>query len=239
MRFPAATEQTLRVQTREDGARIDQIILSPTTYFDSPPGTPINDTKIVPKSGGTTTRRASRPLRAHRAVRGAAAANAKPTTSITSPVNGAVFSAPATIQITAAAADADGTVTRLDFNAGNQFLYIAIIESLDVHVAERSGRDVCTEDDCGRQRPAASPTPHRSALPSATAPISLRLPSSPALQTARRSPPPPISRSTRRHRTTTAALRGSTSLPAHSWLERRPRLPIPLRGATRRREPTR
>ena len=32
------------------------------------------------------------------------------------------FSAPATIQITADAADADGTVTRLDFNAGNQFL---------------------------------------------------------------------------------------------------------------------
>jgi hypothetical protein len=118
VRFPAATEQTLRVQSREDGARIDQIILSPTTYFDSPPGTPINDTRIVPKSGGTTT-----PTSEPTAPSAPAPANVKPTTSITSPVNGAVFSAPATIQITAAAADADGTVTRLDFNAGNQFLY--------------------------------------------------------------------------------------------------------------------
>ena len=126
VRFPAATEQTLRVQTREDGARIDQIILSPTTYFDSPPGTPINDTRIVAKSGGGTTS-PSTPTGPSApsgpSGPGAAAANAKPTTSITSPANGAVFSAPATLQITAAAADADGTVTRLDFNAGNQFLY--------------------------------------------------------------------------------------------------------------------
>ena len=52
VRFPAASLQMLRVQTREDGVRIDQIILSPTTYLDSPPGTPINDTNIVAKSGG-------------------------------------------------------------------------------------------------------------------------------------------------------------------------------------------
>ena len=38
VRFPTATEQTLRVQTREDGARIDQIVLGATNYFDSPPG---------------------------------------------------------------------------------------------------------------------------------------------------------------------------------------------------------
>ncbi len=120
VRFSAPTEQILRVQTREDGARIDQIVLSATTYFDSPPGAPINDTTIVPKKSATTTTPSS--PSAPSAAAPAAVGNAKPTTSITSPANGASFSAPATILITAAAADADGTVTRLDFNAGNQFL---------------------------------------------------------------------------------------------------------------------
>jgi hypothetical protein len=45
-----------------------------------------------------------------------------PTTSIISPANGTVFPAPATIEIIATAADVDGKVTRLDFNAGTQFL---------------------------------------------------------------------------------------------------------------------
>ena len=118
VRFPTVTEQTLRVQTREDGARIDQIVLGATKYFDSPPGTPINDTTIVPKKSGATTTPPIAP-----GGQSATAGKGKPTTSITSPENGAVFSAPATIQLTASAADADGTVTRLDFYTGTQVLY--------------------------------------------------------------------------------------------------------------------
>jgi hypothetical protein len=50
VRFPAPTEQTLRVQIREDGVRIDQIVLSADKYLSSPPGTPSNDTIIIPKT---------------------------------------------------------------------------------------------------------------------------------------------------------------------------------------------
>jgi hypothetical protein len=49
----AAGAQTLRVQTREDGLAIDQIVLSPGTYLNTSPGAPKNDTVILPRSGGT------------------------------------------------------------------------------------------------------------------------------------------------------------------------------------------
>ena len=38
---------TLRVQQREDGAIIDQIVLSAATYLTNPPGTRLNDTTII------------------------------------------------------------------------------------------------------------------------------------------------------------------------------------------------
>ncbi len=44
--------------------------------------------------------------------------NAPPTVSIIAPAGGASFTAPASISITAAAGDVDGTVTRVDFYAG-------------------------------------------------------------------------------------------------------------------------
>ncbi len=44
--------------------------------------------------------------------------NSYPTASITSPANGALFDAPATVQIAATAADADGSVVRVEFYAG-------------------------------------------------------------------------------------------------------------------------
>jgi hypothetical protein len=48
VRFAAGT-QTIRVQTREDGVDIDQIVLSPVTYFVNAPGARTNDVTIVPK----------------------------------------------------------------------------------------------------------------------------------------------------------------------------------------------
>lgn len=44
--------------------------------------------------------------------------NAPPTVSLITPANGATFVAPATVAMAAAAADADGTVVRVDFYAG-------------------------------------------------------------------------------------------------------------------------
>ncbi|MGE3518957.1 MAG: phospholipase D-like domain-containing protein [Vicinamibacterales bacterium] len=47
--FAADGEHTLRIQVREDGAELDQIVLSPGTYLSSPPGAVSNDSTIVPK----------------------------------------------------------------------------------------------------------------------------------------------------------------------------------------------
>jgi hypothetical protein len=47
--FPAGGTQTLRVQIREDGVQVDQIVLSPTTYLSTAPGPVTNDHTIVPK----------------------------------------------------------------------------------------------------------------------------------------------------------------------------------------------
>lgn len=43
-------EQTIRIQQREDGVRIDQIVISTDAYYDAAPGTLKGDTTIVPVS---------------------------------------------------------------------------------------------------------------------------------------------------------------------------------------------
>jgi len=48
--FSATGPQTLRVQTREDGFAIDQIVLSPAAYLSASPGAPKNDTRILPRT---------------------------------------------------------------------------------------------------------------------------------------------------------------------------------------------
>jgi HKD family nuclease len=56
--FAADGPQTVRVQQREDGAIVDEIVLSPDTYLSSPPGSRDNDTVILPAhdgSGSTTS----------------------------------------------------------------------------------------------------------------------------------------------------------------------------------------
>ena len=56
------------------------------------------------------------------ALQAFAAANKVPTVSIASPLSGASFAAPATIAITATAADADGSVVRVDFYQGTTLI---------------------------------------------------------------------------------------------------------------------
>ena len=45
--FSTTGVQTIRVQQREDGYQIDQIVLSPTTYLTTRPGALKNDTTIL------------------------------------------------------------------------------------------------------------------------------------------------------------------------------------------------
>ena len=47
--FESTGLQTLRIQQREDGIIVDQIVLSPERYLTSPPGVTKNDTTIVPR----------------------------------------------------------------------------------------------------------------------------------------------------------------------------------------------
>jgi phosphatidylserine/phosphatidylglycerophosphate/cardiolipin synthase-like enzyme len=51
--FASTGTQRVRIQTREDGMAIDQIVLSPSTYVNSSPGALKNDTTILPKTSGT------------------------------------------------------------------------------------------------------------------------------------------------------------------------------------------
>ncbi len=51
--FAADGAQTVRVQQREDGAIVDEIVLSPDTYVSSPPGPRDNDATILTENDGS------------------------------------------------------------------------------------------------------------------------------------------------------------------------------------------
>jgi endonuclease/exonuclease/phosphatase family metal-dependent hydrolase len=55
VQFPSSGTKTIRIQTREDGPQIDQIVLSPLKYLTLAPGKAKNDTTILPRSGGATS----------------------------------------------------------------------------------------------------------------------------------------------------------------------------------------
>ena len=87
--FAATGKQTIRIQTREDGFAIDQIVLSPSTYLTMPPGPNKNDATILPEQGGSGT-----------AVPPAGDTTA-PTAQITSPSSGATVSGTTNVAVTA------------------------------------------------------------------------------------------------------------------------------------------
>jgi hypothetical protein len=47
--FNTTGTQRIRIQTREDGFSIDQIVLSPVSYLTTAPGANRNDTRILPR----------------------------------------------------------------------------------------------------------------------------------------------------------------------------------------------
>jgi hypothetical protein len=49
--FQQSGAQTLRIQQREDGILIDQIVISPVTYFEQRPGSATGDATIIPAGG--------------------------------------------------------------------------------------------------------------------------------------------------------------------------------------------
>jgi hypothetical protein len=99
--FESTGSHLLRIQQREDGAVVDQIVISPDAYLTSAPGLRRDDSTILDATSGGGT------------------GNQPPTVSLTSPADGATFTAPATVTLTASAGDADGTVQKVDFYAGS------------------------------------------------------------------------------------------------------------------------
>jgi hypothetical protein len=51
--FPTGGSHRMRVQVREDGVEIDQIVISPSQFVNASPGAVSADTTIVPKPGGS------------------------------------------------------------------------------------------------------------------------------------------------------------------------------------------
>ena len=47
--FATGGSHTIRIQVREDGVELDQIVLSPATYLNQPPGSATGDSTVVPK----------------------------------------------------------------------------------------------------------------------------------------------------------------------------------------------
>ena len=93
--FSTGGVKTLRVQTREDGVYIDQIVLSPALYLSTAPGPVKDDTTVLQRSSGGTPPSDTQP----------------PVTTLSSPAAGATVNG--TVSVTASASDNVG-VTRVE-----------------------------------------------------------------------------------------------------------------------------
>jgi endonuclease/exonuclease/phosphatase family metal-dependent hydrolase len=99
--FQSTGTQTIRIQTREDGLSIDQIVLSPAQYLLSAPGSLMNDGVILSSTLGTITQPANQP----------------PQLSISaSPTSG---TSPLFVSFTSSASDPDGYIASYFWNFGD------------------------------------------------------------------------------------------------------------------------
>ena len=102
--------QRVRIQVREDGLGLDQIVLSSADYVTAAPGLVRGDSTILPPTSAP------------------APANTPPTVALTAPADGTRFTAPAVIELAAAASDPDGTIARVDFYAGSTLIGSSVSE---------------------------------------------------------------------------------------------------------------
>jgi endonuclease/exonuclease/phosphatase family metal-dependent hydrolase len=99
--FQATGTQTLRIQVREDGISIDQIVLSPQTYLNTSPGALKNDTVILASTIGTAPPPVNQPPQVTVA--------AIPTSGI----------APLPVSFTSNASDPDGNIASYSWSFGD------------------------------------------------------------------------------------------------------------------------
>ena len=101
--FATTGQHTIRIQQREDGPRIDQIVISPDTYLTRSPGWRLEDRTILAASSTTTS----------------TSSNSPPSVTLTSPASGASFVAPATVTLNATAYDPENRLARVEFFNGS------------------------------------------------------------------------------------------------------------------------
>ena len=99
--FTTSGTHTIRVQQREDGAIVDQIVISADAYLTTPPGWRENDQTILAESSIPPP------------------PNEPPSVSLTAPLSGATFTAPATMTLTATASDPENRLARVEFFNGS------------------------------------------------------------------------------------------------------------------------
>lgn len=102
--FYATGQHTIRIQQREDGVSIDQIVLSSSTWANTAPGANKNDSTIVPQGSAPPP------------------SNQPPTVSLTSPANG-TYGRASYVPVEATAKDADGIIERVDFYANSTLVW--------------------------------------------------------------------------------------------------------------------
>jgi endonuclease/exonuclease/phosphatase family metal-dependent hydrolase len=97
VQFPSTGQHRIRVQTREDGVQIDQIVLSPVRFFSSAPGSVTSDGTVLEHSpnGDTVDAGASTAPAAPAAPQPAPPAAPAPVTSAPAPASTPAPSAPA------------------------------------------------------------------------------------------------------------------------------------------------
>jgi beta-lactam-binding protein with PASTA domain/regulation of enolase protein 1 (concanavalin A-like superfamily) len=102
--FATSGPQRIRIQPREDGIAIDQIVLSSLEYMNRPPGALKDDHTILPATSGFI---GPDPIET----------NISPAVTLTSPAPGAIFAEPANVTLSASASDPDNGVASVEFFA--------------------------------------------------------------------------------------------------------------------------
>jgi hypothetical protein len=110
VQFESAGLHTLRVQQREDGATVDQIVISPDAYLTNAPGPRRDDTTVLPE-----TATSSAPITT-------VDTNEPPSITLTAPANEASLLEPAMVTITASASDPEGRLASVEFYSGTKLL---------------------------------------------------------------------------------------------------------------------
>ncbi len=96
-------------------------------------------TAVARDDDGATTTSAARTITV------TAAANQPPTAALTAPAQGATYTAPASVTMTATASDSDGTIARVDFYQGTTVVGIGHDEPLQLHLEQRGRRHLLVD----------------------------------------------------------------------------------------------